>query len=67
MVAVDGLQTTVLIAGSALLGFATLTIAWRELRSGGEAAYLQGWLDIVGLIATVSAIGALVAGLWISL
>ena len=62
----DGLQTAILVVGSVLVGFATITIAWRELRPGGDAAYVQSWLDMVGLVFTVSAIGALVGWLWIS-
>jgi hypothetical protein len=64
---VDGLQTVILLVGSAVLGFATIAIAWRELRPGADVAYVQSWRDIFGVVTTVSGIGALLAWLWITL
>ena len=56
-----------LTIGSGVLAFAALAIAWRELRPGGEVAYSQSWRDVIGLVATVGAIAALLAWLWLSL
>ena len=59
-------ETSVLVAGTALLAVSGVAIAWRELRPGAEAAYVQTWRDVLGLLVTLSGVGALLAWLWLS-
>ena len=62
----NGLELTVLALGTVVLAVSMAVIAWRELRPGAEAPYVQTWRDLLGIIVTLSGLAILVVWLWAS-